>query len=250
MRALAVNEFQLIGRVGQRVAHGVAHFPFPGIFADVLPLPVEAGLQHVARQTGAEAQAGVHYGGTQTVAGVFHIGSYAELFLCGRLVQPVFALNVVGLLLPGAERRYLQSQVCVGIEVARQGGGAEIGAEEILLLSVEIYLEGLGVHHRSEACLAVLRFEVVVVVGDVAYHVEAPAAVGVPGQVGLIVQEVGAVFAVGVHGAEQIAGGLVAHRGHEADIPVAPSHVCTCAKHRGLCGGFELFRPLVGDVQH
>ncbi len=129
---------------------------------------------------------------------MFHISTHTQLFLTGGLVEPILALNVVSFLLSCGKGGELKCEIGLRIEVAGERGGTEERAELVLLLSVEIDFEGLGIVHRAEFRFSVFRLKVVVIVGVVAQYVEAPSPVGPPGEVGLIVKEVGAVFSVGV----------------------------------------------------
>ena len=148
--------------------------------------------------------------GCQVVAGVLHIGSHTQLLLCLCVVQPVLSLDVVGLLFLGVESGVEQAHLAVLREVARQSGGGEECAEDIALLTVKIHLEGLHVLHGAKRCLAVCGLEVIVVFRDVANDVQRPALVGLIGDIGLVVEEVRAVFTFRLQRAQQIACRLVA----------------------------------------
>ena len=72
-------------------------------------------------------------------------------------------LNVVGLLLLGVEGRCNELNGGGVREVPGDGEGAEVGTEDIFLLTVEVDLERLDVLHGAETGLAVLGFELVTV---------------------------------------------------------------------------------------
>ena len=78
-------------------------------------------------------------------------------------------------------------------------------------MSVEIYSETLHVLHRSERCLAVGRFEVVMIVRDISYEVYLPSLVGLIAQIGLIVKIIRLVFSLCLQRTEEVGGGLVSH---------------------------------------
>ena len=72
-------------------------------------------------------------------------------------------MYVVGLLLFGREGGTQQGDGGLVCKVAGDAQRAEIGAEQVLLLAVEVDLEVLHVLHRTEVGLTVLGGEVVVV---------------------------------------------------------------------------------------
>ena len=82
-----------------------------------------------------------HHVGGQVVPGVFHICSYAEVLARLGVVQPILSHDVIGLFLLGVEGRCQKLDLGGVSERAGDGGGAEIGSEHILLLSVEINLK-------------------------------------------------------------------------------------------------------------
>ena len=111
---------------------------------------------------------------------MFHISSNAQLFLCGRFVKPVFALYVVSLLFLRGERRCLQGQKSLWIEMSCECGCSEECFEVVFFLSVKVDLERFGVIEGAKFRFTVLRLEVVMIVGDIAHHVKAPSLVGAP----------------------------------------------------------------------
>lgn len=94
-------------------------------------LIVESQLQRVPREAGSETQSNIRHPRLQAVAGVLHVGADAQLCVRLRLIQPIFPLDVIVFLFVGGEGGILQGQEGVGIEMARQGEGSEIGAEEV-----------------------------------------------------------------------------------------------------------------------
>ena len=127
--------------------------------------------------------------------------------------------------------------------------GAEEGAEEVFLLSVEVDAEGPHVFLRSELGLAVLGCEVVVVVGDVADEVDGPPLVGFEAEVGLVVEEVGLVLALGLERPEEILGGLVAYAVGPCKLLVGEAHVGAGPEERCRHVGLEPLGAPVGDVE-
>ena len=77
--------------------------------------------------------------------------------------------------------------------------GAKISLEAVFLLSVEIDFKRFHVFERAEGRFAALWLKRIVVVRDVADDVETPQLVGTPVEIGLIVEEVRFVLAVGLH---------------------------------------------------
>ena len=65
--------------------------------------PVDAGLEGVRLDAGAEAEAEVDDAGAEVVAGVLHVGADTELVAGGRFVEPVLPLDVVGFPLARSE---------------------------------------------------------------------------------------------------------------------------------------------------
>ena len=210
LRRQRVDEVQTVAGVRYGVAAGVAHLVLAAVLLDVFPLHGDPRLQVVVVPAFVSHQLHALYVSPQVVAGVLHVSADTQVLRRLRVVEPVLALNVVGLLLLGVEGRR-QQFYCGGVaEVAGYGEGAEVGAEDVALLSVEVDLERLHVLHRAEVRLPVLGVEVVMVAGDVTDEVDGPAAAGRPAHVCLVVPEAGVVLARRLQGAQQVAVGLVA----------------------------------------
>ena len=107
---------------------------------------------------------------------------------------------------------------------------AEEGSEDVALLSVEVHLEGAHVLHGAKRGLAVAGLEVVVVLGDVADEVDGPALVGTERDVGLIVEEIGAVFSFRLQRPQEIAVGLIAQAVAHGKFLVAITQKGTAAQ--------------------
>ena len=134
--------------------------------------------------------------------------------------------------------------------MVRDRGRTEKGAKLVLLLTIKIDLEGFGILHRAEMRFAVGGHEVVVVVGDIADDVKRPTIVGTPRKVSLIVQKIGAVFAIDICRTEEVTRGLVAHGGHEADLLIAPPYVGSRPEDAHIGRTLQGFGPLVRNVEH
>ena len=145
-----IYQVQSVGTVGDGVSAGVSHFVFPRVLADFFPFHGESGFNVVLLHLVVQHQLQALYVGFQVVAGMFHIGSHPQLFLCLCVVQPVLSHDVEGFLFLGVECRPQQRQLRLFREGALDSERAEECAEDILLLSVEIHLESLYVLHRAK----------------------------------------------------------------------------------------------------
>ena len=95
----------------------------------LFPLHGQARLPVVLAGLVVQHQLGTDDVGSQVVAGVFHIGAYAKLFLCLGIVQPVLTLNVVRLLFLGVEGRSQEADLCLLREVTGKSYCTEQCAE-------------------------------------------------------------------------------------------------------------------------
>ena len=236
--------------MGDGIAAGVAHLIFARVLLHVFELVAQASLDVVAFHLVVHDHFQALHVARQIVACVLHIGAYAQVVVGLGVGEPVLSLDVEGLLLLGVEGRCQQFQRGALVEFAGDGERAEIGAEDILLLTVKVDLERLHVLQRSEGGLAVGGLEVVVVFRDVADEVNGPSLVGMITQIGLIVEEVGLVFALGLQGSQQIAVGLVADGVAHRELLVAVAGIGGSAEEREPDGGFLLRGFAVGDVEH
>ena len=245
-----VDDAQRVAGVRHAVSAAVPVLPLPAVLADALAAPGDAGLQVVAGE--GEAVGGLHVGraAVEEVACVLHVGAHAQLLVPVRLVEPVLSLDVVGFLLPGAECRCREAHAACLACLAGEAEGAEEGAEEVALLSVEVYAEVLHVLHRAEAGLAAGGLEAVVVLADVGDGVHGPVLGGRPAGVGLVVQESRLVLALGLQAAQHVLVGLVAHAVAEGDLPVAVARVHVGTEQAGLHAGLVPLGAGVGDVEH
>ena len=192
----------------------------------------------------------------EIVTRMFEIGAHGKVFRCLRLVEPVLSLNVVTFLFAGEEGTADERERGQAAQPPGERERPEVGEETVFLLPVEVDAEALHVFQRAERRLAVLRYEVVVVVGDVAYQVHLPQLRRLVVQISLVVEKVGPVFPVLLQAPQQIAVGLVAQAveprepfcGHP-HVGIGPHHAC---RQRGLegrlapCGRLQL---LVVDGQ-
>ena len=202
-----------------------------------------------------EHQFGTHHASRKIVSGMFEIGTYTQVFWGFGLIEPILTLNVIFLLFLGVESAAQKRETCVGGKLAGNAECTEVGEEAVFFLTVKIYSEALYVFHCSELRFSVFRFEVVVIIRDVAYEVKLPAFVGLVTQICLIVQIVWLVFAFGFHRTEQVRGGFVAHAiepwkflGSQTDVCVSTQQTGsqTAFNHRLLAFCFQGF---VGDVE-
>ena len=142
---------------------------------------------------------------------MFKIGSYTQVLRGLGLVEPVLSLDIIFLLFLGIEGTTQQRDAGVVGDVACDAEGSEVGEEAVFFLSVKEHLEALHVLHRSESGLAVGWLEVVMIIRDVADEVQFPALVGLIAQICLVVEIVWLILALGLHGAQEIGGGLVSY---------------------------------------
>ena len=248
--AHVVDDLQVVARVWHAVAAAVAILPFVRVLAHLLVLPSETGLHLVTTLSQVVGELHGLHRGVEVVAGVLHVGTDAELLVAVRLVEPVLALDIVGLLLAVVEggcgkadgTRFPKSACCPN--------GAEEGAELVFLLTVEIDFEGLHILQRAEVRLAVGRGEVVVVAVDIDDGVEGPVLRGCPSHIGLIVEEVGLVLALCLKAAQQVLVRLVAEAVAEGELFVAVAHIDACSEQACCDGGFQALGVAVGDVEH
>ena len=141
--------------MGDAVAAGVAHLVFPGLFLYLLKLHGNASLYLVLLHLVISHEFDALHVSSQIVAGMFHVGSHAQVLLCLCVVQPVLSLYVVGFLLFCMESRCQQANLRVGRQHSLYAEGAEECAEDVSLLSVEVHFEMLDVLHRAERRLSV-----------------------------------------------------------------------------------------------
>ena len=194
--------------------------------------------------------------GGQEIAGMFQIGPYTRCIALGRLLglvevtEPILSLDVVCLLFVGAECSRAQCHRVEIIEPVPQFERPEVGAEQVAFGPVKVDLELAHRLQRAKPRSPVGRDEVVAVLREVADETYLPSLGRLPSDVGLIVYEVGVIFAFGVHRAQQVAARLIAQAVCHREVLVAISHVCRRPEqaHRGRC--LECFGPAVGDVEH
>ena len=186
----------------------------------------------------------------EIVAGVLHVRAHAEVLRCLRLRQPVLSLDVVALLLFCPESRSEERDArLVVLEFMRYGHGTEIGAEEVLLLTVEINAETAHVLERSEPCLAVLGFEIIVVLRYVSDEVDLPVCLWPPAEICLIVKEIRPVLTLRLQRSEQIAVRLVAQSVRPGELFCCQSQIAAGSEERGCDAPFGLLWPFVCDVE-
>ena len=232
------------------VSAAVSVFPLAALFGDALMAPSQSGL-HVVLAC-LELIGGLGGGGVavQEVACVLHVSAHTQLLVAVGLIEPVLSLYVVGLLLPGAECRGREAHAPCLARLARYLDGAEEGAEEVALLSVEIYFEALHVLQRAEFRLAAGWLEVVSVLADVAYAVDGPVLARCPAGISLVVEESWLVFALGLQASQHILIGLVSYSIAEGEALVAVSGIHVGAQQTGQHACFGLLRTGIGDVEH
>ena len=97
--------------------------------------------------------------------------------------------------------------------------------------------------------LPVFGDEVVVILRDVADEVKCPSAVGLITEVGLVVEEVGAVFTFCLKRAEKVAVGLVAYAVAPSQRLGLETHISARAEQACRYVGLKFLRPFVSDVE-
>ena len=244
-----VDELQAVAVVGHRIACGIAELPLTGVLADGLVLEEQPGADVMAAGLELIDGAGGDGARGEQVAGVLHIGANTELLAGVGVVEPVLSLDVVGLALLGGEGGGADGEGAAAAELACQRQGTEHGAEEVLLLAVEIDAEALDILHGAEVGLAVLGLEAVFVVRDIADRVQAPLVCGLPREVGLVVDEGGVVLAIGLQGAEEIAVGLEAEALREGDLAHAEAVIDAGAEEAGADTALVALWAFVGDIE-
>ena len=158
-------------------------------------------------------------------------------------------MYVVGLAFLGGESGEAEGEGAAAAELTGEGKGTEHGAEEVLLLTVEIDAEALDILHGAEVGLAVLGLEAVVVARDIADDIERPLIGGPPREVGLIVDEVGVVLAAGLQRTHEITVGLVAEALREGDLSYTKAVIDIGAEEAGTDRALVALGALVGDVE-
>ena len=126
---------------------------------------------------------------------------------------------------------------------------SEISTENVLFLSVKIDLERFHILHSTETCLAVLRFEVVVVVCYVTDEVNRPTTTGCPAQICLVVNESRTVLARCLQRAQQIAVRLIAQAVTHGEILITCSYIGAGSKQTGSRCGFPSLRTTICNVK-
>ena len=122
-----------------------------------------------------------HHRGFKPVAGVLVISPYPKLTAhavgtgCTCLVEPVLAAYVIGYKFVGEKSRGKERKARTPRCGVAERQSSEICLETVLLLTVEIYLEFLGVHGCAKRGLAVDRSELIVVDGHIAKKRHVPA---------------------------------------------------------------------------
>ena len=153
------DDVHLAACLRQRVARRVAALPFADAIDEALRLEASAPLECMKRRKLREAvDADVRHGGLKAVTGVFVIRrqrkrrGFAGRFL-PHFVEAIGALDVVALLLVGAEGEGLQTdfQLVAGRMLERQS--TVVGIEAVALAAVEVDVEDALLLSRAEACL-------------------------------------------------------------------------------------------------
>ena len=244
-----VDELQVVGSVGYAVAAGISHLILAALFLNVLVAIGECSQHVVLALLVGKAELHVGHGGLEVVAGMFHVCAHSEVLARFGLGEPVLSLYVVAFLLLGREGRgYERERGALG-KLPGERERTEECAEHVFFVTVEVHLERLHVLHRAEIGLAVVWREVVVVLRDVAYEVYLPALAGRNAQVGLIVEEIGLVFALGFERAEHVAVGLVAHAVGPSEVLALHAHIGIGAEQAGCQRCFKMLGLLVGNVE-
>ena len=159
-----IDEVQTVGRVGDRVAAGVAHLVFLSVFFDVFDLVGQSCLEVVTACLMSAYEFETHHIGCQVIAGMFHIGTNTEIVLRLCVVEPILPHDIIGLFLLRVEGGCHEFYAGRIAELTGDTNGAEEGAEQILFLAVEIDLKRLDICQCAETCLAVFGVEIIVVV--------------------------------------------------------------------------------------
>ena len=95
----SIDQVQAIGRVGDRVAAGVTHLVFTGLFADAFSLVCESRLHIVPLCLVIGHQLETDHICRQIIAGMFHICTDTEMLTRLCVIEPVLSHDVVSFFL-------------------------------------------------------------------------------------------------------------------------------------------------------
>ena len=229
--------------------------PLAAALVDVVAAVIETVAEIVVADGGVALQTDAQHIDAEAVASVLVVFAHAEFATVAvggtaSLVEPVFAMNVVshqfvGLVSRADER---ETVTLVGLEVERHG--PEESLELVVFLTVEIHEEGFGVGRCAETCLAVLGNEFVVVERHVAEKRHLELIGGFQHNVGLIVEILWVVFALGVGAAEKRGIALVTHTMEHGKLFSGSAERQTSALHTcGKCA-LKCLWFLVGDIEY
>ena len=203
---------------------------------------------------------GFYHSHSQPVSRVLLICSHAQrralVNLAYRVAHafayPVFAYQVVVHALMAFVSRSYQFEIeAVGRGVS-QCQRAELGLENVFLLSVEVHAECPYVAYRSVRCGAAFGYVVVDVSGEVTQEVNLPFLGEVECEVSLVVEELLVVCSFCVKGVEHVVAALVSYAVQLRELAVfcAVSYVSLRAEKASGYRCLESFRLLVLYVKH
>ena len=179
------------------------------------------------------AKSDAHNVGLKVVAGMFHIGGYAEINIAFHLIQPILADDVVGLAFVGVIGRGVEAERAARVGRVTEVVRAEERLETVLLFAGKIDIQVVYFGQRAERGAAVVWDEVVLVLRDVADESHAPACRGTPMEVGLVVNKGRVVLAVCVERAKQVFAGFITDAVRQAKTSVPIAHVGVGAEQTG-----------------
>ena len=116
-----IDHVEVLSCMGNAIACRVAHLVFDGVLLHVFMLQRDGSFYFVAASLVLHQQLHALHGCIQIVAGMFEVGSHAEVLGLVGLRQPVLALNVEAFLFLCGIGRREQRQTSVGREVTRDG---------------------------------------------------------------------------------------------------------------------------------
>ncbi len=199
---------------------------------NLLPAQAHAVGEHMGAERSGAAEGPGNHRSLQAVSGMLMVATYAKLATDSIValprsghVEPIFAGDVVGHKFVGAEAGDFsrESGVVSHRPVERQAAGEII--EAVVLATVEIYLEFLGIVKGAEARLAVGGSEAVIVEVDIDKSGELHLRGGCPHKIALPVEEIRVILPFRIGGGEQ---GGIAAVSHAVELREATGAITEC----------------------
>ena len=227
-----VDQVEPVSRVGDGVAAGVPHLVFSRLFLDMFRFVGHSRLDVVMLCTMVAHELETHHIRCQIVAGMFHVGTHAEVLLRLCVVEPVLPHDVIAFTLFGVESRCQKFYGCMLVEMSSDAGCSEEGTEHILFLTVEVHLERLHVCQCSEFGLTVFGLEVIMIFRDVSDEINRPSFIRFVTDMRLIINKIWLILSSCFQGAQEIARRLVSDTMTHGESAVAVADESAGAQER------------------